>query len=612
MRLIAALPAFSLLVTLILTFVTLFAGNGKGPLGDASMGEFDTSMLMKNLMANSTFFFLDNRNPIVNFTSNVHIDQAASHPIMPMPAPGPDVDPLEKIMAGMSQVLPPGVPQAIQAFIQTIVGSIMDGTGDAFQTFGQNVTVAVGPELRPYAEEFQQASQVLQQGFRRQFPLLLPNITVAVSRSLQAGIESFVKNFTSQGHATRDVAMIEGGVNLQSRAENELYYASLLDKRQAPPVQGAPPAAPPQAPPSGAAPSGAPSAPPMPSQAAPPNGAPQPPAIQQGGSQQQSEGSIEQLLGPLIQAIMNGTKEGIGRELATLMSPQSPSNPSPALDEMKAQTLLNLRFAVNNMMNTGVDTMKTMLGFYDFYTANLLNFCYGYYDPSPAFGPQPDPTAIPAPTPTKVVRARKTQGCSTLDRVGSYDLSIPMTRAMAMGGIVVDIPHIPMPDMVVSNLFVMRTLTNFQFAAYILAIIFTVFALGGSVAAIFITKHKTLVTGTVLCTIFVQTWLLMGSAMTTIVLLDMAPMVDSMKPFMNLKFTYNTTYIGLTWAATAFSMIAAGVWITVKMGDTKKEKKERLLVEDARRLVDGSPTLGRGDTNTLGRVETNMSNKAWQ
>lgn len=230
----------------------------------------------------------------------------------------------------------------------------------------------------------------------------------------------------------------------------------------------------------------------------------------------------------------------------TLLTPSSSNNNGPL------STLLNhIPPSLTNSINTRIDALTSRLGIEDFYSAHMLNYCYGQYTP----------VEVPNATYPLSSISKNVTGCSESKAGYKFDPTAIVQDALnrATKG-KVKLSDLNWPDDIERGVKALNALMVAMFVLYVISICLIFLALLAALAAVFAEGRLSACVNFMLA---VLAFLAVGiaSGLVTAVGVKVADLINEYGNEIGLVADWGGKFLALTWAATGVMLVCVVAWM---------------------------------------------------
>ncbi|KAI4701387.1 hypothetical protein J4E81_003127 [Alternaria sp. BMP 2799] len=207
--------------------------------------------------------------------------------------------------------------------------------------------------------------------------------------------------------------------------------------------------------------------------------------------------------------------------------------------------------SVTNEINEQIDEFRERVGIEDWYSAHMLNYCQGQYEPG------------------EVANATLSQGdisknvteCAKSRATYKFDPTAIIQEAINKTGVDITLEDLNWPDDIQNGIDALNALMAAMFVLYVIAICLIFITLLTSVLGIFIGNGR--LTPCINFLLATLAFLAIGlaSALVTAVAVKAVDIINEKGSDIGLNANWGGKFLALTWAATALMLIALLGWI---------------------------------------------------
>jgi len=207
---------------------------------------------------------------------------------------------------------------------------------------------------------------------------------------------------------------------------------------------------------------------------------------------------------------------------------------------------------VTNEINEQIDKFRERAGIEDWYSAHVLNYCEGQYEP----GETPNATLS-----EKDISKNVTE-CSKSKATYKFNPTQIIQDALNKSGIDVTLSDLKWPEDVQNGISALNTLMAAMFVLYVLAICLIFVTLLASALSFFLSGSSRL-TPCVNFLLATLAFLAIGlaSALVTAVMVKGTDVINKHGNAIGLEANRGSKFMALTWAATGLMFVALVAWI---------------------------------------------------
>ncbi|KAF2204173.1 hypothetical protein GQ43DRAFT_429181 [Delitschia confertaspora ATCC 74209] len=209
----------------------------------------------------------------------------------------------------------------------------------------------------------------------------------------------------------------------------------------------------------------------------------------------------------------------------------------------------NISDSISNEINDRVADLAERIGVEDFYSAHLLDYCYGSYVPS----------SLPNSTVSKGDIHKDVEGCSNRTTMYHFDPTAALERSLNESGLGVTLGDLNWPEDIQKGIDALRILQKVVFVLYCIAIGIIFIALLAAILAVFASGR--LAAGINIMIAFLA-FLAIGlaSAIVTAVTVKGTNVINQYGKEIGVEAHRGGKFLAITWAATGAMLIAILTW----------------------------------------------------
>jgi len=209
----------------------------------------------------------------------------------------------------------------------------------------------------------------------------------------------------------------------------------------------------------------------------------------------------------------------------------------------------NISNTVQNDLNNLAGSVAESLGIDDFYSAHILDYCYGDYTP----------TTVPnASFPASHIHKNVT-ACSNQTAMYAFNPTQILERALNESGVDVSLEDLHWPDDIDRSIDALRTVFKTVFVLYCIAIGLIFVALVASVPAA-LSAGRLAACLNVMLTILAFLAIGLASALVTAVVVKGADALNKYGADIGVQAQKGSKFLAITWSATALMFVALCAW----------------------------------------------------
>jgi len=225
----------------------------------------------------------------------------------------------------------------------------------------------------------------------------------------------------------------------------------------------------------------------------------------------------------------------------------------------------NVTNSIESDINNEFASLANDLGLHDFYSAHILDFCEGYYEPGP----------VPNATLSRSSIRKNVTSCSNKTAMYTFDpRTILQQELNRTGRGSVNLTALEWPSQVNKGLQALRIASRAAFILYCIAIGFTAVATLFALLSIFFDGRLSAFINVLI------DWLAflavgLASAIVTAIIVKATDVLNKYGSDIDISATKGTKFLVLTWVATAVMLIASMVWCFDCILGTRKNRSSR-------------------------------------
>ncbi|KAH7379230.1 actin cortical patch SUR7/pH-response regulator pali [Phaeosphaeria sp. MPI-PUGE-AT-0046c] len=252
-------------------------------------------------------------------------------------------------------------------------------------------------------------------------------------------------------------------------------------------------------------------------------------------------------------------------QVGQTLLPEDRSSDNPIID------LLNeIPNAISEAINDRIGDVRQRIGVEDFYSAHMLNYCYGQYMPAEVANDTVSHDDI----------SKNVTGCSKSQAMYRFDPTEIIQEALNKStGVNVTLEDLNWPSDIQKGIDALNALMGAMFVLYIIAIVLIFIALVTSLATVF-TAGRLSACLNVLVSVLAFVGIGLASALVTAVVVKAADVINQYGNDIGVEAYFGRKFLGLTWAATGVMVGPIMGWtMEVCMGRREKNKRVRYSKE---------------------------------
>jgi len=211
--------------------------------------------------------------------------------------------------------------------------------------------------------------------------------------------------------------------------------------------------------------------------------------------------------------------------------------------------LNNVTSSVSDDINEAVGSLAERLGMQDFYSAHVLDYCWGTYEPGP----------VPNATLHSDDIDRNVSACSNRTAMFYFNPTEALERSLNESGVDVTLTELHWPDAIQDGINSLRIAARAVFVLYCIAICLCFLALVGSLLGLFASGRLAAAVNIMVSTL---AFLALGvvSAIATAVIVKGSNVINKNGREIGVEAERGNKFMALTWAATGAMFIAVLIW----------------------------------------------------
>ncbi|KAL1794956.1 hypothetical protein ACET3X_006772 [Alternaria dauci] len=207
--------------------------------------------------------------------------------------------------------------------------------------------------------------------------------------------------------------------------------------------------------------------------------------------------------------------------------------------------------SVTNEINEQIDELRARIGVEDWYSAHMLNYCQGQYEPGEVANATLSQSDI----------SKNVTECAESRATYKFDPTQIIQDALNRTGVDITLQDLQWPEDIQNGIDTLNALMAAMFVLYVIAICLIFITLVTSVLGIFIGNGR--LTPCVNFLLATLAFLAIGlaSALVTAVMIKATDIINDNGSEIGLRANYGGKFLAITWAATALMLIAVLGWI---------------------------------------------------
>ncbi|KAF2498157.1 integral membrane protein-like protein [Lophium mytilinum] len=232
----------------------------------------------------------------------------------------------------------------------------------------------------------------------------------------------------------------------------------------------------------------------------------------------------------------------IGQNLLNSSTAGNSDNPFSVL-------LHNITNAINGEIDDIAGDLAKQLGVEDFYSAHILDYCYGSYVPGP----------LANATVSKKQIHKNVTKCLNTTAGYEFDPTAALEKSLADNGVNITLKELDWPDDIQKGIKTVHVLQKIVFGFYCAGIALTFVALLGALAAIF-ASGRLMALINILVSALAWIVLAIASAIVTVVIDKSSSVVNKYGKPIGVEAHRGAKFLIITWVATALVILASIAW----------------------------------------------------
>ncbi|KAF2786634.1 integral membrane protein-like protein [Melanomma pulvis-pyrius CBS 109.77] len=209
----------------------------------------------------------------------------------------------------------------------------------------------------------------------------------------------------------------------------------------------------------------------------------------------------------------------------------------------------NISNSIENEINEFAGDVAEALGIDDFYSAHILDYCYGDYTP----------TNLPNATISSSDIHKNVSGCSNMTAMYSFNPTEVLERALNESGVDVTLADLDWPADIQKGIDALRIISKTVFVLYCIGIALIFISLVAAVPALFSAGRMAACLNVMVSTLALLA-IGIASALVTAVIVKAADTVNKYGNEIGVEAQKGGKFLALTWAATALMFVTLCVW----------------------------------------------------
>ncbi|CAO2656636.1 Nn.00g054390.m01.CDS01 [Neocucurbitaria sp. VM-36] len=224
---------------------------------------------------------------------------------------------------------------------------------------------------------------------------------------------------------------------------------------------------------------------------------------------------------------------------------------SSSSDNTLTNLLNEIPDEISDSINDRIGEVAERLGIEDWYSAHMLNYCYGQYTPAEAANETVSESDI----------SKNATGCSKSQAMYKFDPTQILEEALnKTTGVDVTLQDLEWPEDIQNGIAALNALMAAMFVLYIIAICLIFVALVAAVFAILASGRLSACLNFLVATL---AFLAIGlaSALVTAVIVKGSDIINKYGNDIGVEAKWGSKFLALTWAATGVMLVALLAWI---------------------------------------------------
>ncbi|CAN9329430.1 unnamed protein product [Alternaria sp. RS040] len=207
--------------------------------------------------------------------------------------------------------------------------------------------------------------------------------------------------------------------------------------------------------------------------------------------------------------------------------------------------------SVTNEINEQIDELRERIGVEDWYSAHMLNYCQGQYEPGEVANATLSQSDI----------SKNVTECAKSRATYKFDPTQIIQDALNRTGVDITLQDLQWPDDIQTGIDTLNALMAAMFVLYVIAICLIFITLITGVLGIFIGNGR--LTPCVNFLLATLAFLAIGlaSALVTAVMIKATQIINKHGSDIGLSANWGGKFLALTWAATALMLVAVLGWV---------------------------------------------------
>lgn len=224
-------------------------------------------------------------------------------------------------------------------------------------------------------------------------------------------------------------------------------------------------------------------------------------------------------------------------------------NTTSSSDNPISNLFHNITNSISDDINDAVGDLAEQIGVEDFYSAHLLDYCFGTYIPIP----------LANSTVSRGEIHKNVTGCSNRTAMNYFNPNAALEESLRNSGMDITLEDLNWPDDIQRGIDALRVLQKTVFVLYCISIGLSIVALFTSLMAVFFSGRLAAMINLMVTTL---AWLALAlaSAIVTAVIVKGANIINEYGDDIGVEAHSGRKFLAITWAATASVIISTVVW----------------------------------------------------
>lgn len=221
---------------------------------------------------------------------------------------------------------------------------------------------------------------------------------------------------------------------------------------------------------------------------------------------------------------------------------------------------------ISGAVNDAIGEVTERIGIEDFYSAHMLNYCYGQYTP----------VEVANSTVSHDDISKNVTGCSESQAMYRFDPTEILQEALNKTGVDVTLQDLNWPEDIQKGIDALNALMGAVFVMYIIAIVLIFIALVTSLAAVFGSGRLSACVN-VITALLAFLAIGLASALVTAVIVKAADVINQYGNDIGVEAYFGRKFLSLTWAATGVMVGPIVGWtLEVCMGRRNRNRERKV------------------------------------